>query len=196
MASLLYNGFNDEAFAAVRTMLEIEFQLSAIRNKPEIMERLVRDNEIFRKRRMRNLLKHKVRLPDNFQESDVQAEIERLEAEQLISGKEALQKKEVAEIGGCLKDYETLYSYLSDVDHVSPIGLAEYVEVHPTRKIANLRYGTTPFPIPYAFLWNSSILLKSLALVCIILNKSLPGEYSDLDKRHSDLWQKYFSNTL
>jgi NAD(P)-dependent dehydrogenase (short-subunit alcohol dehydrogenase family) len=54
---------------------------------------------------------------------------------------------------------ETLYSYLCDVDHVSPIGLAEYVEVHPTRKIAKLRYGTTPFPIPYGSLWPNALVL-------------------------------------
>lgn len=102
-------------------------------------------------------------------------------------------KIEIAKLGERLKDYDTLYSYLSDVDHVSPIGLAEYVKLDPSTKTATLRYGTTPFPVYYAFLWSSSILLKSLALALTsaVLNKPLRDEFLMLDKRHSDLWDKY-----
>ena len=61
--SLLRDGFNDDAFAGVRTMLEIEFQLSAISKEPELTEQLVRENEHYRGRRLQNLLKHKIKLP-------------------------------------------------------------------------------------------------------------------------------------
>jgi hypothetical protein len=84
VTSLLHNGFNDEAFATVRTMLEIEFQLSAIQHVPETTERLVRDNEIYRKRRLNNLLKHQIQLPAEFQREDVEAEIRRLEDLRMI----------------------------------------------------------------------------------------------------------------
>ena len=52
VATLLLKGFNDDAFAAIRSMLEIEFQLSAIWKKPDITEQFVRENEIFRARRL------------------------------------------------------------------------------------------------------------------------------------------------
>ena len=71
------------------------------------------------------------------------------------------------------------------------IGLAEYVKLDPSTKTATLRYGTTPFPVYYAFLWSSSILLGSLALTSAVLNKPLRDEFLMLDKRHSDLWDKY-----
>jgi hypothetical protein len=188
-ASLLYNGFNDEAFATVRTMLEIEFQLSAIQHEPEITERLVRDNEIYRRRRLKKLLEHKIQLPAEFQREDVEAEIQRIELEQAMNP--PLTKSEVAKSGKCIKDYDTLYSYLSDVDHVSPLGLAEYVELDSSTKIATLCYGTSPFPIYYAFLWTSSIQLKSLALAAIVLKKQLRNTYLELDRRHSNLWDRH-----
>lgn len=79
ITSLLGDGFNDEAFATVRTMLEIEFQLSAIQHVPETTERLVRDNEIYRKRRLNNLLKHQIQLPPEFQREYVETEIQKIE---------------------------------------------------------------------------------------------------------------------
>ena len=172
-------------------MLEIEFQLSAIWKKPAITVQLVRENEIFRRRRLQNLLKRKITLPANFQESDVTAEMQKLKAEQAVSGNNPLSKWEIANVGGCQKDYETLYSYLCDIDHVSPSGLAEYVEVYPVSKVAKLCYGNTPLPIQYAFLWNSSILLRSLNLASIVLGKGLPETFAELNERHSKLWEKY-----
>jgi len=163
--SLLRDGFNDDAFAGVRTMLEIEFQLSAISKKPELTKQLVRENEHYRGRRLQNLLKHKIKLPDEFQESEIEVEIQRIEAEQKALGAKPLTKREIAKVGECLTDFETIYSYLSDIVHVSPMGLAEYVSVGFLSKVATLRYGTAPLPMQYAFLWNSSILLRCLALV-------------------------------
>jgi hypothetical protein len=63
----------------------------------------------------------------------------------VISGKKPLTKIDIAKLGERLKDYETLYSYLSDIDHVSPIGLAEYVQLDPsTRRPRPRRFAMAP----------------------------------------------------
>jgi hypothetical protein len=172
-------------------MLEIEFQLAAISHKPDLTDRLVRENEIYRKKRLENLLEHGIELPAGVQREDVEAEIRHLELQQAVSGKGTLKKRELAELGGSLKDYDTLYSYLCDVDHVTPTGLAEYLEVDPSNGTAKLRYGTSPYPIYYAFLWTSSILLKSIAIVSVILEKDVPKAFEDLNRRHTSLWNKH-----
>ena len=136
-------------------------------------------------------MKHKIKLPDEFQESEVEVEIQRIETEQKALGAKPLTKREIAKVGECLTDFETIYSYLSDIDHISSMGLAEYVSVDSLSKVATLRYGTAPLPMQYAFLWNSSILLRCLALVSTIIQKDPPGTFGELAGRHDKLWDKY-----
>jgi hypothetical protein len=77
------------------------------------------------------------------------------------------------------------------LDHVSSTGLAEYLEVDSSNGTAKLRHETAPYPIYYAFLWTSSILLKSIAIVSLILEKDVPKAFDDLNRRHTSFWNKH-----
>jgi len=125
---LIQSKFYDDAAIIIRTLFEIELQLSAIKADPEIAKRLVIGTEKHRGKRLKAIGERGNELPGGVTQEAVASEIEKIKAADIPS---EIKKRQLAEKSGdaaLLYAYDTLYSLLSDVAHVSPTGLGNYLE--------------------------------------------------------------------
>lgn len=120
---LIHNNAVDDAAIIVRTMLEIEFQLGAIKNDRQIAVRLLQGAEGARLKRLRRFHDSKRPLPEGMTEEEIDRQLK--EAKELSK---ELTKRFLAEQANLENEYNTFYSALSDIAHVSPVGLRHYVE--------------------------------------------------------------------
>jgi hypothetical protein len=114
---LIDNDAVDDAGIIVRTMFEIEFQLGAIKKDRQIAIQLIGWTEVARLRR----LKYRPLF-----EGMTSEELERQLGEAREFGKK-LTKEALADKADRNKKYRTFYSALSDIAHVSPVGLRHYI---------------------------------------------------------------------
>jgi Family of unknown function (DUF5677) len=120
---LIHNDAVDDAGIIVRTIFEIEFQLGAIKNDRQIAVRLVQDAEGARLKRLKRFRDSKRPLPEGMTAEGIDRQLE--EAKGIAK---ELKKKFLAEQAKLENEYNIFYSALSDISHVSPVGLRHYLE--------------------------------------------------------------------
>jgi hypothetical protein len=120
---LVHHDAVDDAAIIVRTIFEIEFQLGAIKSDRQIAVRLIQGSEGARLKRLKGFRDSKRPLPEGMTAEEIDRQ---LEAAGRTGGE--LKKKFLAEQAKLENVYSTFYSALSDIAHVSPVGLRHYVE--------------------------------------------------------------------
>jgi hypothetical protein len=120
---LIHNDAVDDAGIIVRTIFEIEFQLGAIKKDRQIAVHLIQSAEGARLKRLKRFRDSKRPLPEGMTAEGIDRQLE--EAKKIAT---ELKKKFLAEQAGLENEYNTFYSALSDIAHVSPVGLRHYVE--------------------------------------------------------------------
>jgi Family of unknown function (DUF5677) len=173
---LIKVGAYDDAAIFIRTLFEIELQLSAIKAEPELAKRLVTDTEKHREKRLEAIGQRGNELPGGVTQEAVAAELAEIKAANIPG---AIQKRQLAEKS---KDpqlvyaYDTIYSLLSDIAHVSPMGLANYLQKDVSTGIIKLNPNTSLFSPGYLMALAAATQLNVLDLVAAILGDPSPTQ--------------------
>jgi hypothetical protein len=120
---LIHHDALDDAAIILRTMLEIEFQLGAIKADRQIAVRLIEAAEGARLKRLRRFRDSERPLPEGMSAEAIDRQLEK--AKEIAS---ELKKRFLAKQAQLENEYDTHYSVLSDIAHVSPVGLRNYFE--------------------------------------------------------------------
>jgi hypothetical protein len=150
---LIHHDMVDDAAIIIRTILEIEFQLGAIKSDRKIAVRLIQGAEGARLKRLKGFRGSNRPLPEGMTAEEIDRQ---LEAAGKTGGE--LKKRFLAEQAKLEKEYCTFYSALSDVAHVSPVGLRHYIE-----ELSEVKEGS-----PRSFRMNSSGSLFSPEFVMVL----------------------------
>jgi hypothetical protein len=173
---LIRAGAYDDAAILIRTLFEIELQLGAIKAEPELATRLVTDTEKHREKRLEAIGQRGNELPGGVTQEAVAAELAEIKAANIPG---AIQKRQLAEKS---KDpelvyaYDTIYSLLSDVAHVSPMGLAKYLQKDASTGIIELNPNTSLFSPGYLMALAAATQLNVLDLVTAIRRDPSPTQ--------------------
>src|SRR5262245_53924402 len=120
---LIHHDAVDDAAIIVRTVFEIEFQLGAINSDRQIAVRLIQGAEGARLKRLKRFGDSGRPLPEGMTAEEINRQLE--QAKEIAS---ELKKKFLAEQANLENEYGTFYSALSEIAHVSPVGLRHYLE--------------------------------------------------------------------
>ena len=123
MLVLIHHDAVDDAAIILRTMFEIEFQLGAIKTDRLIAVRLIKGAEGARLKRLKRFRDSDRPLPEGMTAEAIDQQL--AEAKETAS---ELKKRFLAEQAKLENEYSTFYSMLSDIAHVSPVGLRNYFE--------------------------------------------------------------------
>ena len=173
---LIKVGAYDDAAILIRTLFEIELQLGAIKAEPEVAKQLVTGTEKHREKRLKAIGRRGNELPGGVTQEAVAAEITEIKSANIPP---EIQKRQLAEKS---KDpqlvyaYDTIYSLLSDVAHVSPMGLANYLQRDASTGIIKLNPNTSLFSPGYLMALAAATQLNVLDLVTAILGDPSPTQ--------------------
>jgi hypothetical protein len=129
---LIGSGFYDDAAIITRTLFEIELQLGAIKEQPELAKQLVNRTGAYRLGRLEALVRKGNQMPEGITKEAMMEQIEQIRSADIPPN---VKKRQLAVKAGLKYEYETLYSLLSDIAHVSPIGLEHYMTKDPASGI-------------------------------------------------------------
>jgi hypothetical protein len=129
---LIKNKFYDDTASIIRTLLEIELQLAAIKTDPEIAKQLVATTEKYREKRLKAISERGNQLPGGVTQEAVAEQLAQIRASGIPSEIQKRQLAEKSQDKELLYVYDTVYRLLSDVAHASATGLANYLEKDPS----------------------------------------------------------------
>ena len=173
--------FNDDAAIIIRTMFEIELQLGAIKEQPELAVQLVRRTDAYRCDRLKAFIETKREMPKGITREAMAEEIAKIRAAGIPA---AITKSQLAKNAGLAYEYQTLYSLLSDVAHVSPMGLAHYLEKDTTTGKIKLNPNGSLLCPEYLMALAAATQLNILDLVVTILRDAPPRKAEELRKQN------------
>lgn len=169
---LIKSTFYDDAAILIRTLFEVELQLGAIRAEPEIAKQLLGAVEKFREKRLKAIHKHGQQLPGGITQDEVAKEIAEINANEVSPEVSKRQLAIKSQDAGLLYAYDTIYSLLSDVAHVSPMGLASYLEKDTSTGILKLNPNSNLFSPNYLAVLAAATQLNIFDLTTSILGDS------------------------
>jgi len=176
---LLKFRLNDDAAIIIRTMFEIELQLDAIKEQPELATQLVQRTEAHRRNRLEALTGSKREMPEGITRDAMAEQIAKINAEGVPAD---VKKVQLAKKAGLLYEFQTLYSLLSDIAHVSPMGLAHYLEKDATTGKLRLNPNGSLLSPEYLIGLAGATQLNILDLVVSILGDVPPPKAEELRK--------------
>ncbi len=175
---------NDDAAIIIRTMFEIELQLGAIKEHPELATRLVQRTQAYRCGRLKAFIEGKREMPEGITKEAMAEQIGQIRAAGIPSD---VKKSELAKKAGLLYEYQTLYSLLSDVAHVSPMGLAHYLEKDATSGKIRLNPNGSLLCPEYLMALAAATQLNILDLIVGILRDTPPPRAEELRRLNGSI---------
>jgi hypothetical protein len=116
---LLERGMLDDVRVLGRTLLHTHFRLAALANDPTVLKRIRTSSLLEQKRRLESYKSGKRKVPANATKVDLDQLIAQAESQLQKLGGSGINEKELAKIGGRLRDYDEAYAILSDAVHTS-----------------------------------------------------------------------------
>jgi hypothetical protein len=169
---LIKSTFYDDAAILIRTLFEVELQLGAIKAEPEIAKRLLDAVDKFREKRLKAIHKRSQELPGGLTQGEVAKEIAEINANKISPEIPKRQLAIKSQDAGLLYAYDTIYSLLSDVAHVSPMGLANYFAKNASTGILKLNPNSNLFSPHYLAVLAAATPLSIFDLTTSILGDS------------------------
>jgi len=183
---------NDDAAIIVRTMFEIELQLGAIKEQPKLATHLVQRTEAYRRNRLEALAESKREMPEGVTKDAMAEQIAKINAAGVPAD---VKKVQLAKKAGLLYEFQTLYSLLSDIAHVSPMGLAHYLERDPTTGKVRLNPNDSLLSPEYLIGLAGATQLNILYLVVSILGDAPPTKAEELRKQNGAILHRIKTET-
>jgi Family of unknown function (DUF5677) len=181
VVALVKYGLNDDAAIIIRTMFEIELQLRMIKDHPEFSIQMIQRAEGFRSGRLKAFIRAIVEgreLPEGITKEALE--------EQRAQIRVFIKQSNVKNDPNFRYEYETIYSLLSDMAHVSPVGLSHYFKQEESRKL-RLNSNESLLSAEFLVALASATELKILGLVAIILKTDLPVRASSVQQESSEI---------
>ncbi len=181
---LIEHGLNDDAAIIIRTMFEIELQLGAIKEHPELAARLVQRTEAYRCDRLKAFIESSREMPGGITREAMAEQIAQIRGAGIPS---AVHKSELAKKAALLYEYQTLYSLLSDVAHVSPMGLAHYLQKDATSGKIRLNPNGSLLSPEYLIALAAATQLNILDLIVGILKDTPLPKAEELRRQNGSI---------
>jgi hypothetical protein len=172
---------NDDAAIIIRTMFEIELQLGAIKEQPEFSTQLVQRTEAHRRNRLEAFIESRREMPEGITKEAMAEQIAQISAAGIPAD---ITKRQLAKKAGLLYEFQTLYSLLSDIAHVSPMGLAYYLEKDAISGKIRLNPNGSLLSPEYLIGLAGATQLNILDLVGSILGDAPPPKAEELRRQN------------
>jgi hypothetical protein len=181
----------DDAAILIRTLFEIEFQLGVIKADPNVAVKLGEATEKFRGRRLHALIQRKRKFPEGITEA-----LREQSEKALSSGAAKPPAIELAKMAGLSYEYDTFYSLLSEIAHVTPKGLAHYLIEDPVSGKREVNPKGSLLAPEYLIVLAAATQLNILDLAAQILNDTHPPEYEELRTQNGELISRVHNKIL
>jgi uncharacterized protein DUF5677 len=122
------HGCIEDVRALCRTLLQACFRLAAIAIDPTVVNRIVASALDLDRKRLKLFKSGELKMPPDASSVDLEAQIAEIDAGIQKLGGSMANDKELATIGGRLRDYYTGYFVLSDAAHTSPTDLRSFLK--------------------------------------------------------------------
>lgn len=180
---LLERGMLDDVRVLGRTLLHTHFRLAALANDPAVLKRIRASALLEQKKRLESYKSGKRKVPANANNIDLDQLIAQAQSQLQKMGGSGINEKELAKIGGRLRDYDEAYAILSDAVHTS------LSDVLPSMKFGHkgnfLGYIYGPHDRDLAMYAGYLLTLQSENLVNTneVIKRQLPVSFEDFKKR-------------
>jgi Family of unknown function (DUF5677) len=180
---LLERGMLDDVRVLGRTLLHTHFRLAALANDPTVLKRIRTSALAEQKKRLESYKSGKRKVPANANKVDLDQLIAQAQSQLQKMGGSGINEKELAKIGGRLRDYDEAYAILSDAVHTS------LSDVLPSMKFGHksnfLGYIYGPDDRDLAMYAGYLLTLQSENLVNSneVIKRQLPASFEDFKKR-------------
>ena len=180
---LLERGTLDDVRVLGRTLLHTHFRLAALANDPTVLKRIRASALVEQKKRLESYKLGKRKVPANANKVDLDQLIAQAESQLQKLGGSGINEKELAKIGGRLRDYDEAYAILSDAVHTS------LSDVLPSLKFGHkgnfLGYIYGPDDRDLAMYAGYLLTLQSENLVNTneVIKRQLPASFEEFKKR-------------
>lgn len=180
---LLERGMLDDVRVLGRTLLHTHFRLAALANDPAVLKRIRASALLEQKKRLESYKSGKRKVPANANKVDLDQLIAQAQSQLQKMGGSGINEKELAKIGGRLRDYDEAYAILSDAVHTS------LSDVLPSMKFGHkgnfLGYIYGPHDRDLAMYAGYLLTLQSENLVNTneVIKRQLPVSFEDFKKR-------------
>ena len=180
---LLERGMLDDVRVLGRTLLHTHFRLAALANDPAVLKRIRASALLEQKKRLESYKSGKRKVPANANKVDLDQLIAQAQSQLQKMGGSGINEKELAKIGGRLRDYDEAYAILSDAVHTS------LSDVLPSMKFGHkgnfLGYIYGPHDRDLAMYAGYLLTLQSENLVNTseVIKRQLPVSFQDFKKR-------------
>ena len=180
---LLERGMLDDVRVLGRTLLHTHFRLAALANDPTVLKRIRTSALSEQKKRLESYKSGKRKVPANANKVDLDQLIAQAQSQLQKMGGSGINEKELAKIGGRLRDYDEAYAILSDAVHTS------LSDVLPSMKFGHkgnfLGYIYGPDDRDLAMYAGYLLTLQSENLVNTneVIKRQLPASFEEFKKR-------------
>lgn len=169
-------GMVNEAKTLLRCLMECEFAVVAIDKDRIIVDRLIFDDQIQQLKKLKSVkrnIENGVPVPkDTLSIDEIKTLIRDVESEIKKSNIKKLTTRDLAEIAGLIKTYDSAYKVLSSTIHVNVCDLEQYLKLNEKGEIKQLLSRPDVKEIGMILLTASEIILTILQLISNIFSLS------------------------
>ena len=184
-------GMVNEAKTLLRCLMECEFAVVAIDKDKTIVDRFILDDQIQQLGKLKALkrnIENGVPLPKGAHSIDeIKTLIRDVESEIKKSNIKKFTIRDLAEIAGLIKNYDSAYKVLSGTIHVNVRDLEQYLELNEKGEIKQLFLGPDVKEIDMILLTASKILLSILESISNIFSLSYDKTWDRILKEFNKL---------
>jgi len=178
------HGCIEDVRALCRTLLQACFRLAAIATDPIVINRILASAVDLDRQRLKFFKSGELKMmPPGASNVDLDAKIAEKDAEIQKLGGSMANDRELATIGGRLRDYYTGYFVLSDAAHTSPTDLRSLLKHDQNRSLLGFMYGPHDKDLMTYAVYAMSLQADNLVNVDKVIKSGLPASFSDLQTR-------------
>jgi hypothetical protein len=179
---LLEHGYIEDVCSSARTLLQSYYRLSAIANKPSVINRIMASAVNDQKKRLEYYKIGRLKRPSGITDVDLDAKIAEAEAEIKRLGGSMINDYELAKIGDCLNDYGA-YLLMSDAAHTSPSALRSFLKSNEQGGFSGYNYGPHDRNLIMHAAYIGTLQQNNLTNVGRVINWPLPASFEALKNR-------------
>jgi uncharacterized protein DUF5677 len=180
---LLEGGMLDDVRVLGRTLLHTHFRLAALANDPSVLRRIRASSLLEQKKRLESYKSGKRKIPANAIKVDLDPLIAQAEGQLKKLGVSGISEKELASIGGRLRDYGEAYAILSDAVHTSLSDVLSSMKFGHKGNFLGYIYGPTDRDLAMYAGYLLTLQKENLVNTNEVIKRQLPASFEEFHKR-------------
>ncbi|MBZ9939472.1 DUF5677 domain-containing protein [Mesorhizobium sp. BR1-1-16] len=157
------NGIASSARVTVRALMEVTFRLRAIATEPEMYQKFIAEDILYRRDFINNILNNDYSMLKKAKENVTNEILDRIDAEIKESKPRKYKIKELSQLAGMHDWYVGVYSLLSKAVHTPVRELEDYLEIREDGEIGELKYAPQLSEIPRLILTAAELISYAAA---------------------------------